>query len=197
MPSPDSEEFEKTIAQILLSDIQDKHHVLVLMTNLEKIKTVFTMIMNEPQLKDFEILAQGLSGSNNRIAKRFVIAKKSIIIGADSFWEGIDFHDCGIDTVFAAKIPFESPDQPEVRLRQKKLEDQGIDSFTKDSLPRAVIRFRQGMGRLIRGEQDHGQFVILDPRLWTKDYGQEFLQTIPVKVEKVTREELKKKLENK
>ena len=55
------------------------------MTNLEKIKTVFTMIMNEPQLKDFEILAQGLSGSNNRIAKRFVIAKKSIIIGADSF----------------------------------------------------------------------------------------------------------------
>ena len=118
-------------------------------------------------------------------------------ICADSFWEGIDFHDCGIDTVFAAKIPFESPDQPEVRLRQKKLEDQGIDSFTKDSLPRAVIRFRQGMGRLIRGEQDHGQFVILDPRLWTKDYGQEFLQTIPVKVEKVTREELKKKLENK
>ena len=104
---------------------------------------------------------------------------------------------CTIDTVFAAKIPFESPDQPEVRLRQKKLEDQGIDSFTKDSLPRAVIRFRQGMGRLIRGEQDHGQFVILDPRLWTKDYGQEFLQTIPVKVEKVTREELKKKLENK
>ena len=64
-----------------------------------------------------------MSGSNNRIAKRFVIAKKSIIIGADSFWEGIDFHDCGIDTVFAAKIPFESPDQPEVRLRQKKLED--------------------------------------------------------------------------
>ena len=66
-------------------------------------------------------------------------------------------------------MPFESPDQPEVRLRQKKLEDQGINVFEKDSLPRAVIRFRQGMGRLIRGEKDHGQYIILDPRLWSKN----------------------------
>src|SRR5699024_10968915 len=145
-----------------INDLTNKNHILVLMTNLEKIRTVFMAIMNSPELKDFEILAQGISGSNNRIAKRFVIAKKAIIIGADSYWEGIDFHDCGIDTVFAARLPFESPDQPEIRLRQKKLEDQGINVFEKDSLPRAVIRFRQGMGRLIRGEKDHGQYIILD-----------------------------------
>ena len=197
MPLPDDNNYEEAIEQVLINDLQDKDHVLVLMTNLEKIHDVFVAIMNAPELKDFEILAQGLSGSNNRIAKRFVIAKKSIIIGADSFWEGIDFHDCRIDTVFAARLPFESPDQPEVRLRQKKLEDQGFDIFKKDSLPRAVIRFRQGMGRLIRGEQDHGQFIILDSRLWTKNYGEAFLRTIPVKVEKVTRKDLKKKLENK
>lgn len=196
MPNPDSDSYEESIEQILINDLKNKNHVLVLMTNLEKIRNVFTAIANTPELKDFEILAQGLSGSNNRIAKRFVIAKRAIIIGADSFWEGIDFHDCGIDTVFAAKIPFESPDQPEVRLRQKKLEDHGIDVFEKDSLPRAVIRFRQGMGRLIRGEHDHGQFVILDPRIWTKSYGKAFLQSIPVKVDKVTKKELKKKLRN-
>lgn len=196
MPSPDSEAYEEDIEQILIHDLKDKNHVLVLMTNLEKIKNVFMAIMNAPELKDFEILAQGLSGSNNRIAKRFVIAKRAIIIGADSFWEGIDFHDCSIDTVFAARLPFESPEQPEVRLRQKKLEDQGSDVFIKDSLPRAVIRFRQGMGRLIRGEQDHGQYIILDPRLWSKDYGQSFLQVIPVKVKKMTKDEFNK-LENK
>ncbi|NRO57466.1 helicase C-terminal domain-containing protein [Lactobacillus helveticus] len=196
MPNPDSEAYEEDIEQILINDLTNKNHVLVLMTNLEKIRTVFMAIMNSPELKDFEILAQGISGSNNRIAKRFVIAKKAIIIGADSFWEGIDFHDCGIDTVFAARLPFESPDQPEVRLRQKKLEDQGINVFEKDSLPRAVIRFRQGMGRLIRGEKDHGQYIILDPRLWSKEYGKAFLQVIPVKVKKVTKEELKE-LENK
>ena len=197
MPNPDSEDYQKDIAQIMVNDLADKNHVLVLMTNLDKIHDVFTETLNAPELKDFEILAQGMSGSNNRIAKRFVIAKKAIIIGADSFWEGIDFHDCGIDTVFAARLPFESPDQPEVRLRQKKLEDQGANVFEKDSLPRAIIRFRQGMGRLIRGEHDHGQFVILDPRIWTKNYGDAFLQSIPVKVEKVTLKELKKKLRNK
>lgn len=197
LPNPDSEDYQKEIAQIMINDLADKNHVLVLMTNLDKIHDVFTEILNAPELKDFEILAQGMSGSNNRIAKRFVIAKKSIIIGADSFWEGIDFHDCGIDTVFAARLPFESPDQPEVRLRQKKLEDQGVNVFEKDSLPRAIIRFRQGMGRLIRGEHDHGQFVILDSRIWTKNYGDAFLQSIPVKVEKVTLKELKKKLRNK
>lgn len=196
MPNPDSEAYEDDIEQILINDLTNKNHILVLMTNLEKIRTVFMAIMNSPELKDFEILAQGISGSNNRIAKRFVIAKKAIIIGADSFWKGIDFHDCGIDTVFAARLPFESPDQPEVRLRQKKLEDQGINVFEKDSLPRAVIRFRQGMGRLIRGEKDHGQYIILDPRLWSKEYGKAFLQAIPVKVERVTKEKLKE-LENK
>lgn len=196
MPNPDSEAYEDDIEQILINDLTNRNHILVLMTNLEKIRTVFMAIMNSPELKDFEILAQGISGSNNRIAKRFVIAKKAIIIGADSFWEGIDFHDCGIDTVFAARLPFESPDQPEVRLRQKKLEDQGINVFEKDSLPRAVIRFRQGMGRLIRGEKDHGQYIILDPRLWSKEYGKAFLQAIPVKVERVTKEKLKE-LENK
>lgn len=194
IPEPDSDAYEDNIEQILIKDLSEKNHVLVLMTNLEKIRDVFTEILNAPELKDFEILAQGMTGSNNRIAKRFVIAKKAIILGADSFWEGIDFHNCGIDTVFVARIPFESPDQPEVRLRQKKLEDQGVDVFQNDSLPRAVIRFRQGMGRLIRGEHDHGQFVILDPRIWTKSYGRAFIQSIPVEIEKVTKKELKEKL---
>ena len=95
-----------------------------------------------------------------------------------------------------SKIPFESPDQPEVRLRQRKLENKGINVFEKDTLPRAIIKFRQGMGRLIRGENDHGQFVVLDSRLWTKNYGSAFLSTIPVKVEKFNLKELHKKLEN-
>ncbi len=196
MPKPDSDEYLESLDDILINDLENKNHVLLLMTNLDKIHDVFVEIVNNPKLKDFEILAQGLSGSNNRIAKRFSIAPKAIIIGADSFWEGIDFHDQGIDLVIASKLPFESPDQPEVKLRQKRLEDKNINVFENDSIPRALIRFRQGMGRLIRGEQDHGQFVILDSRLWTKDYGKIFLQAIPVKVQKVSQKGLKDKLDN-
>ncbi|RVU77559.1 helicase C-terminal domain-containing protein [Lactobacillus xujianguonis] len=196
LPGPNSEEYDQVLQKIISQNLEHKDHVLVLMTNLEKIRELFTAIINEPALKDFEILAQGLSGSNNRIAKRFSIAKRAIILGADSFWEGIDFHNCKINVVIATKLPFESPDQPEVRLRQKSLEDQKLNVFQNDSLPRALIRFRQGMGRLIRGEKDHGQFVILDSRLWTKDYGKVFLDVIPVKVEQVKQKELKRKLDN-
>ena len=196
MPSPDSDEYEKVFEKIIVSDILTKDHILILMTNLDKIRDVFSAIVNDPKLKDFEILAQGLSGSNQRIAKRFGIAKKAIILGADSFWEGIDFHKSGVDLVIAAKLPFESPDQPEVRLRQKRIEDLNLSVFQNDSLPRAIIRFRQGIGRLIRGEHDYGQFVILDSRLWSKNYGKDFITAIPVKTEKITIKELKGKLDN-
>ena len=93
-------------------------------------------------------------------------------------------------------MPFESPDLPEVKLRQKQLVDSGVDVFHSDTMPRAIIRFKQGMGRLIRGEQDRGQFLILDSRLWTKDYGQVFLAAIPVKVKRINLNELEEKLDN-
>lgn len=196
MPNPNDKSYETALAQIISNDLATKKHVLVLMTNLSKIRDLFTAIVNNPKLKDFEILAQGITGSNNRIAKRFGIAKKALILGADSFWEGIDFHNCSIDVVLATKLPFESPDQPEVRLRQKRLEKEEVDVFTADSMPRAILRLRQGIGRLIRGERDHGQFVILDSRLWSKNYGPDFVKAIPVKIEKVSRKDLKSKLEN-
>lgn len=196
LPQPDSANYLPALEQLLINDLQTKKHVLVLMTNLAQIKEVFSAILNEPFLADFEILAQGLSGSNQKIAKRFAIAKQAIILGADSFWEGIDFHDCGIDVVIASKLPFQSPQQPEVQLRQQKLIERGLDVFENDALPRAVIKFRQGIGRLIRGEADYGQFVILDPRIWDKAYGKAFLQAIPVHVQKIKQQELKSKLDN-
>lgn len=196
MPDPDSPNFLNKLEYIICNDLDNQNHVLVLMTNLETISQLFSHIVDNPALKDFEILAQGVTGSNERIAKRFTIAKKAIILGADSFWEGIDFHNCQIDLVMAVKLPFEAPDQPEVRLRQKRLTDLNLNVFENDTLPRAVVRFRQGMGRLIRGEEDSGQFVILDSRLWTKDYGQAFLKAIPVKTNRVKIKELKTKINN-
>ncbi|RMC24641.1 MULTISPECIES: helicase C-terminal domain-containing protein [unclassified Lactobacillus] len=196
MPELTNPFYEKTLSQILENDLSKKQHVLVLMTNLDKISEIYSTILNSPSLRDFEILAQGITGSNNRIIKRFTIAQKAIILGADSFWEGIDFHECSIDLVIVAKLPFESPDQPNVKLRQKLLYQQGINVFQNDTMPRAIIRFRQGMGRLIRNEKDNGQFLILDSRIWQKDYGKDFLKTIPVNTQKICLSELQSKLDN-
>lgn len=180
MPVPSDPDFTHELAQILISDFSTQNHVLVLMTNLEQIRNLFELIVESEAFKDYEILAQGITGSNNKIAKRFEIAQKAIILGADSFWEGIDFHGCGIDDVIVAKLPFESPDYPEVRLRQQLLERKQISVFENDMLPRAIIRFRQGIGRLIRGENDYGSFIVLDNRILSMDYGKAFLESIPV-----------------
>lgn len=194
MPQPNSSHYEKALKEIITSDITTKNHVLILMTNLDKIHDIFTEIIDNPNLKDFEILAQGITGSNNRIVKRFNIAKRAIILGADSFWEGVDFHKSGIDLVIATKLPFESPSRPAVKLRQQRLSDLNIDVFENDTIPHAIVRFKQGIGRLIRGERDRGQFVILDSRMWTASYGTEFIKAIPVNLQKITRKELKNKL---
>ncbi|MFK3587164.1 exonuclease domain-containing protein [Lactobacillus sp. 23-2] len=193
-PEPDSPEYQQLIEKILTKDLNGQKHVLVLFTSLDLIKKVYLDLLNDPRVKDYELLAQGLTGSNERLAKRFVIAERSILLGADSFWEGIDFHNCGIDLVIATRLPFESPDLPEVRLKQHYLAQQGIDVFNQESLPKAALRLRQGCGRLIRGEEDHGTFLILDPRIWTKQYGAYFRASLPARVEKVAIKELKAKL---
>ncbi|MBP2057080.1 ATP-dependent DNA helicase DinG [Lactobacillus colini] len=190
--NPNEDDFSEFIIQFLKTSLGGLSHILVLFTNLETIKTVFTQISTSNELKDYEILAQGLTGTNERIAKRFSIAKKTILLGANSFWEGIDFKNSGVDLAIVTKLPFESPDQPEVKLRDERLKKQvGSHVFELDTLPRAIIRFRQGCGRLIRNERDHGIFVILDQRVWHKDYGQKFLNSLPVSAKKVNLENLK------
>lgn len=192
---PNSEDYIDFIINFLINDIKNQNHILVLFTNLSTIKEVFAKINSAPELKDYEILAQGITGSNERLAKRFGIAKKSILLGANTFWEGMDFKNSGVDLVVATRLPFESPDQPEIKLRDERLKQQvGSHFFELDTLPRAIIRFRQGVGRLIRNEKDYGSFVILDQRFWHKNYGKSFLKSLPVGPKKVSRKELKKLL---
>lgn len=184
---PNDEDYGYAIGKFLIKNIRKQNHILVLFTNLETIKEAFSEIVNASELKDYEILAQNLTGSNEKIAKRFAIAKKAILLGANSFWEGIDFKDTSVDIAIVTKLPFESPEQPEVRLREEKLKAKyGIHQiFEVDTLPRALIRFRQGCGRLIRNERDHGIFIILDQRIWYKNYGRRFLESLPVGAKKV------------
>ncbi|KRL63630.1 helicase C-terminal domain-containing protein [Lactobacillus psittaci] len=186
--------YQENLPLFLLKAIKVQNKVLILFTNLDAISDVYSAIVNRPEFKDFEILAQGITGSNERIAKRFTVATQAIILGANSFWEGVDFGKTKIDLVIATKLPFESPDQLEVKLRQTRLQNMGVDIFKADALPRAIIRLKQGLGRLIRGENDCGIFVLLDQRIWSSSYGQEFINALPVKLEQKNRAELIEKI---
>jgi ATP-dependent DNA helicase DinG len=103
----------------------------------------------------------------------------AVLFGTDSFWQGVDVPGDALQNVVITKLPFSVPDHPLLEARLDRIREQGGNPFMDYQVPEAVIKLRQGFGRLIRSRSDHGQVVILDPRVRTKRYGKLFLQSLP------------------
>ncbi|MCU0727039.1 MAG: helicase, partial [Planctomycetes bacterium] len=115
----------------------------------------------------------------SRMLERFREDGGAVLFGTDSFWQGVDVPGDALAHVIITKLPFEVPDRPLVEARTQEIDARGGNSFMEYSLPRAVIRLRQGFGRLIRTKEDRGVVTILDPRVTTKRYGRLFLDSLP------------------
>ncbi len=135
------------------------------------------------------LLAQGRDGSRTAILQRFRENDRSVLFGAASFWQGVDVRGRGLRNVIITKLPFEPPDRPLTQARCELIESRGGNPFMEDSLPRAIIRFKQGFGRLIRSQSDSGRVVILDDRVLTARYGRLFLAALPEGVRVITGDE--------
>jgi ATP-dependent DNA helicase DinG len=125
------------------------------------------------------LLVQGQDGSRNSLLKRFRENERSVLLGAATFWQGVDVRGQGLRNVIIVRLPFEPPDRPLTQARHELIQARGGSSFQEDSLPRAVLRFKQGIGRLIRSAEDRGRVVILDGRVVSKRYGRAFLAALP------------------
>lgn len=123
--------------------------------------------------------AQDADGSRALILERFRVDPNSALFGAASFWQGVDVPGDTLRNVIITRLPFDPPDRPLAEARAERLKEQGKDPFREDSLPRAVIRFKQGFGRLVRSASDSGRVVVLDPRLATARYGSLFIKAMP------------------
>ncbi len=126
------------------------------------------------------LLAQEWDGPAGIVTERFRRARGAVLLGVQSLWEGVDFPGEALEVLVVAKLPFSVPDDPMVEARAERLRAEGLDPFRKDALPEAVLRFRQGVGRLIRRADDRGVLIVCDPRLGTASYRRPFVEALPV-----------------
>lgn len=126
------------------------------------------------------VFAQEISGGRAQLAARFAATPSAVLLGTASFWEGIDFPGSALEILAIAKLPFLVPEEPLVAARCARLRRHGEDPFTGYVLPEAVLRFKQGFGRLVRSGSDRGVVLLLDSRLGERGYGAEFLAALPV-----------------
>ena len=113
------------------------------------------------------------------LLSRFKKEKNAVLFGTDSFWEGVDVQGKALELVVIARLPFRVPTEPILEARAEHIGATGGDPFMEYTVPQAVIKFKQGFGRLIRSKDDRGAVLILDSRVVTKNYGRIFLRALP------------------
>lgn len=162
------------------------HHVrstrggaFVLFTSFATLYAVADRLRNTLEDEGIPLLAQGRDGSRQAILKQFTDLGNAALFGAASFWQGVDVRGERLRNVIITRLPFEPPDRPLTQARLERIEIAGGNAFMQDSLPRAILKFKQGFGRLIRSKSDAGRVVVLDPRIVTARYGKMFLEALP------------------
>ncbi|HPW74364.1 MAG TPA: helicase C-terminal domain-containing protein [Kiritimatiellia bacterium] len=167
-----------------------------LFTSYEMMNRVARLLEEPLQEAGIRLLVHGTNGSRDQITRIFRTGGNCVLLGTHSFWEGVDVAGEALSCVVMARLPFAAVTDPIVEARCEQIEDAGGCAFREFSLPQAVIRFRQGFGRLIRTRADRGVVIIADPRVVTKSYGATFRKSLPCPLLRVeTREELLRRVE--
>jgi ATP-dependent DNA helicase DinG len=181
MPEPNSREYTEEVIKAALPVLKaSRGRAFFLCTSLRAMQLAHELLLEafKREKLDYPILLQG-QGSRSHMLERFRKMGNAILIGSQSFWEGVDVRGEALSVVIIDKLPFAPPDDPVLAARIDKIKKEGRNAFMEYQLPRAVINLKQGAGRLIRDETDRGVLMICDPRLITKSYGKKIWQSLP------------------
>ena len=178
-PEPDASDYSEYAASVLLSIASVfRKNILVLFTSVAMLETVYSRCKQLPFPGETTILAQGVSGGRQAILDEFKQLTCGILLGADSFWEGIDVPGKSCELVVIPRLPFQVPTHPLTKALADRVERREGQSFFSFAVPEAIIKFRQGIGRLIRSQSDKGALIVLDKRIMTKNYGKRFCNSM-------------------
>ena len=181
MPTPkDSSLYADAIAeQIKYFVIKSNGRAFVLFTSYTLMNDIAAKLREFFVMNKMMLMVQGQEYQRSQMLDRFRSDINSVIFGTDSFWMGVDVPGESLSNVIIVKLPFAVPSHPLISARFDRIQKNGGNAFWDYSLPEAVIKFRQGIGRLIRSRSDSGMIVVLDPRIIRTSYGQVFLESIP------------------
>ncbi len=181
LPDPNSFEYTEAVVQAALPMLEaSKGRAFLLFTSLRAMQRAHEILLAEFDLRGWKypLLLQG-EGSRNELLTRFRTLGNAVLLGSQSFWEGVDVRGDALSLVIIDKLPFAPPDDPVLAARIAQISKQGRNAFMEYQLPRTIITLKQGAGRLIRDENDRGVLMICDPRLITKPYGRRIWQSLP------------------
>lgn len=178
--------YPTALAAFLVELMRHTHgRTLVLFTSYEMLRTCAKALAEPMRRAAITLLVQGEGGSRDRLTRIFRHDIASVLLGTDSFWEGVDVMGESLSCVVIARLPFDAVKDPLVSARGERVAAEGGDPFRNYALPNAIIKFRQGFGRLIRHRSDRGWVIVTDRRIQTKSYGVHFRRNLPCAVRTV------------
>ncbi len=181
MPEPNSPGYTEAVMRAALPLIEaSRGRTFLLFTSLRAMQRAHEILSAEFDRRNwsYPLLLQG-EGSRNEMLARFRKHGNAVLLGSQSFWEGVDVRGEALQLVIIDKLPFAPPDDPVLAARIARINRQGRNAFLEYQLPRTIINLKQGAGRLIRDEKDKGVLMICDPRLIDKTYGKRIWQSLP------------------
>ncbi|WP_102345804.1 ATP-dependent DNA helicase DinG [Bacillus sp. Marseille-P3661] len=175
------EEFIEEISRRIIQIAKvTKGRMLILFTSYDMLEKTYNYVKAENDKEMYALIAQGISsGSRAKLTKNFKQYDNAILFGTSSFWEGIDIPGEDLSCIVIARLPFSPPTHPIMAAKSDWLKQEGKNSFMQLYLPQAIIRFKQGFGRLVRSQNDRGVVVVLDQRILAKSYGKKFITALP------------------
>jgi ATP-dependent DNA helicase DinG len=180
IPEPDSEEYARLLPSWIMQSVDRSHgKALVLFTNSSLMRSMADVLAKAFDERDMRLLVQGPGRSRHSLLEEFKNDVHSVLFGLDSFWMGVDVPGEALEHVVITKLPFAVPNHPLIEARLESIVQRGGNAFFEYTLPEAVLKFRQGTGRLIRSRSDTGMITVLDSRIIRKSYGRVFLTSIP------------------
>lgn len=180
LPDPTSHSFRQPLADAVLQAVSiSQGGAFVLFTSFDLLRQTHAALKPELERQGLTVLRQGEGGGRHQLLARFRKEQHAVLFGTDSFWEGVDVKGDALRLVVIARLPFQVPTEPIQQARAERIESQGGDPFREMSVPQAVLKLRQGFGRLIRSRTDRGAVLILDSRMVTKNYGSRFRKSLP------------------